>query len=182
MKMSEDQKIKLLLLGMAEVLQVQLDEKRLRLYANALADLGSEGLERAMAQLLADPDVRPGHMLMPGKIREMAGGRIADQVQEVVMQILCVCRDVSNPFDWRNHLSPIAWDVARSYGLKAIEECSPDAKPTMVAQLRDMARASLVSSHRAIATSAALTHGRGQNLAIQGILESPIDSDGQVGL
>ncbi len=176
--MTEDQRVKLLLLAMAEVLQVNLDEKRLVLYANALADIGSAGLEVAMAQLLADPEIRPGHMLMPGKIRELAGGRVADRAQSIVTEILVACRDESNRFLWKARLSPMAWDIAQTYGLKAIEECGPSGKGTLIAQLRDMARTAVAAEHRAIATSAAISYGGGRSLAISEMLKLGDDNNG----
>lgn len=165
---------------MAEVLQVNLDEKRLILYANALADLGSAGLEMAMAQLLADPDIRPGHMLLPGKIRELAGGRIADKAQQLVTEILTAVQRTGNRYGWKDMMSLEAWEIANAYGLRALEECSPDQRPTIVAQLRDMARAACAARHRETASVSALTYGGGKNLAIAGILESPTITRGKL--
>lgn len=165
--MTEDQKIKLAILAIAEVLEVELPEKRLKLYHSALKDLGAAGLQCALAAVLASPDLRPGTMILPGKIREFAQGSIEDEAEALLVDLLHCVDNLSKTTTW----NPTAYEVARNYGLNTIRDRSMSNTPTIRAQLRDAIRAKLSLARRERAERAMLPSFAEPN-AIAGVLES----------
>lgn len=171
--MTEDEKkkIKLIILAMAELLEVQLTERRLLLYSKALEDIGGDGMEQAMQQLLADPWARPGKMPLPGQIREWAQGPVEVEADYSAMQIMRVVREL--PVNqWRSALTQEQYGLITCYGVKTLEQMEIGASSTIMAQLRALCRTQAVTRRRLRASEHALTHGRGKNLALEAILES----------
>lgn len=165
--MTEEQQIKLAILAIAEVLEVELPEKRLKLYYSALKDIGSAGLQSALAAVLADPDLRPGTMILPGKIRELALGSVDDEADAIVEDILrCVDSRVTSA-SW----NAIGYQVAMSYGLTTLRERRTDQVPTIMAQLRSLVRSALSRHRREKAERTMLPSFNGMS-SIAGVLES----------
>ena len=168
--MTEDQKIKLTIVAIAEVLEVDLPPKRLALYFSALKDLGADKLQCAVAAVLADPDLRPGTMILPGKIRELALGSIYDEADAMLPVIL----DAADNYSKRAELlefNRLAYDLGKEYGWDTLRNRSEGAMPTIIAQLRSLARSKLSARRRAKAERAMLPSFAEPN-AIAGVLES----------
>lgn len=163
--LTEQQKVKLGILAIAEVLEVELPAKRLAIYAKALADLGGKGMERALAAVLADPYVKAGVMILPGKIRELAFGTIDDEADAIVEDLLRSVDDRGRT--WH----PIAHQVATAYGLSTLRDRRTDQVPTIMAQLRSLVRTALSRQRREQAERTMLGISQAPD-AMAGILES----------
>lgn len=172
MDADEKKKIKLIILAIAEMLEVTLTEGRLLLYSKALEDLGSLGMEEAFQQLLADPWMRAGKMPLPGQIRELAQGPVDVEADYAAMEIMRVVKTFK-PAEWKQCLTKELYGLVLCYGVQTMEEMQTGESPTIMSQIRALCKTQAVTRRRLRATEHALTHGRGKNLALESILESP---------
>lgn len=114
--MSEE-RLKKLLVGMAEIYGVQLTVSRLTGYAELLADLPYADVERAMKALMQDPSVR--FLPLPAQIREKALGGlpVAAAAQELLTRAIEAVGlyGLSKADAARAYLGELVWGALPSY-------------------------------------------------------------------
>lgn len=171
------QQVKLILVAMAKYLRTEISRTQVKLYSRVLADLGSEGMQRAFAQMMADPDIKPGAMPLPGKIREYAEGSIDDEADRIAMRIMKARGkfSASEAEQAQAYIGDAGWEIVRGYGWPTLCNMQVGQAPTFMAQIRGIARAAVSLQRRARAGEAMLTHGGGKILALEGILGGEID-------
>jgi hypothetical protein len=126
------QKIKGMLVVLAEYLQTQISDAQVRLYAEELEDIGPSGLAAAISSLKADPSVWSGRFPLPAKLRSYAYGDIERTVTEYLDMIMA-CDSQQQLYS----LPGPALAAAKSYGFVAILERNSYSTPTIYAQLRE---------------------------------------------
>lgn len=138
-KLPSDQQVKILLIGLAEYLQVPngLPDALIRSYAHDLADIGVAGLQEAIVRLKRDPDLWSGRFPLPGKIRSYLTGTVDKLALSSANKILHV-HSMSHA---RKTLSSIEWMIFMDYGCKAILERDRSQTPSIFSQLRELFKA-----------------------------------------
>jgi len=140
--LENEKEIKRIIVGLSEYLQVTLSPEQIKMYAKDLLDIGPEGLGEAIRRLKNDPDVWPGRFPLPGKLKGYLVPPIDSEAKKVVALIFeCVQKYGStNQAEAKEFMGSVAWEVCKQYGgYGNICNMETHHKPTIYAQLRDMA-------------------------------------------
>lgn len=155
MTKSELKEIKKLLIGLAEYLQAQITVDQLVLYSKEFESIGSEGLGRAIVLLKNDPDIYPGKLPLPAKIKSYLVASISSDAKEIVSVIFKTMDLYSNTqqLKAREAMGETAWEVCKSYGgYSSLYRMETSNKHIIYAQLRDLAENILTRRSMGIGT------------------------------
>jgi len=137
-----EKEIKKLIVGLSEYLQVVLSVDQIKLYAKEFEVIGPEGLGEAIRRLKADPDVWPGRFPLPAKIISYLYPPIDSEAKKCVAIIFESIQmfGSNNQAKAKMHMGSLAWEVCKQYGgFGNLCNMETHQKPTIYAQLRDMA-------------------------------------------
>jgi hypothetical protein len=116
--MNDLQKIKMLIVGLAEYLQLTLSQEQVVMYANELERDGVEFVGRAIQSIQKHPHNFYGKFPLPSQLREIAKGNDEDFALEASLKII---KSVSrygypNPTEARAFIGELGWSVVQAYG------------------------------------------------------------------
>ncbi len=141
--MTPEQNIKAQLVVLAEYLQTTLTDPQVKLYADELAEIGPEGLARAIVALKGDEALWPGKFPLPAKIRSYLFGDLNNQVLKGVTAILA-----ADTAEQIHRLGRPEWEVANAYGIRAILQRDSSVTGTLFAQLREALKARYIKDQQ----------------------------------
>jgi len=129
-----------LLIGLAEYLQTTMSKEQLKLYTMEFDS--PEYLGACIMALKQDPDLRPGTMPLPAKIKAALEVPLDEQAYALVRRIFEAAKRYGyyQPGDAKKFMGPLGWSVVQAYGGWQ-QVCMIETKGmgTAFAQLRDLA-------------------------------------------
>lgn len=134
------QQVKLLLVGLAEYLQVTLTPAQVLMYSEEFSD--ARALGEAIKILKKDPEVRPGKFPLPAQINKYLTASADSDAKETVALIFECVQLYGNTKQAaaKAHMGDFAWAVCKRYGsFGNLCLMETHEKPAIYAQLRDMA-------------------------------------------